>query len=68
MPASVLNVCLCVDILNPIPHMDKIIINWELSLFCNLDCSFCSQGFRRKKQKSQLSFEDIAKIIKHLPE
>lgn len=47
--------------------MSKIIINWELSLFCNLDCSFCSQWMRRKKQKNQLTFDQISKIIAHLP-
>ena len=47
--------------------MNKYIINWELSLKCNLDCYFCSQKERRNKQKSFLSFEDIKKIINNLP-
>jgi MoaA/NifB/PqqE/SkfB family radical SAM enzyme len=42
-------------------------INWELSLFCNLNCDFCSQGKRRHLQKKQLSFQDVKKIINNIP-
>ncbi len=46
----------------------RVIINWELSLKCNLDCSFCSQQERRYDQKKELSEDDIYKIINNLPE
>lgn len=46
---------------------NKYIINWELSLNCNLNCSFCSQKERRKKQKEILNFDDIKNIIDNLP-
>jgi len=42
-------------------------INWELSLICNLQCSFCSQKERREKNKEPLSLENIFSIIEHLP-
>jgi MoaA/NifB/PqqE/SkfB family radical SAM enzyme len=45
----------------------KYIINWELSLACNLNCDFCSQSKRRQLQKKQLVFEDVKKIIYNLP-
>ena len=46
---------------------NKYIINWELSLKCNLDCYFCSQKERRYNQNNQLSFDEINKIIENLP-
>jgi len=45
----------------------KLIINWELSLICNLDCSFCSQKERRSKSSSILKLENIYNIIDNLP-
>ncbi len=47
--------------------MKKIIINWELSLACNLNCSFCSQQERRKKNSSIPKKEEILTIIENLP-
>ena len=46
---------------------NKYIINWELSLNCNLDCDFCSQKKRRFKNKSSLWINEIFKIIDNLP-
>ena len=45
---------------------NKYIINWELSLNCNLDCSFCSQKERRNINRKNLSIENIYKIIDNL--
>ena len=45
----------------------KTIINWELTLHCNLDCSFCSQQERRYKQKKEITEQEAKKIIDHLP-
>lgn len=47
---------------------NKYIINWELSLECNLDCRFCSQKERRIKQKNHISFNDASNIINNLPD
>lgn len=47
--------------------MNKIIINWELSLACNLNCSFCSQKTRREDNNSIPKKEKIFKIIENLP-
>ena len=49
------------------PSKKKITINWELSLRCNLDCSFCSQQERRYDQKDEISYDDAIKIINNLP-
>lgn len=46
---------------------NKYIINWELLLKCNLNCSFCSQKARRKNNKSILKKDEIIKIINNLP-
>ncbi|MDD2870366.1 MAG: radical SAM protein [Candidatus Gracilibacteria bacterium] len=46
---------------------DKYIINWELSLACNLDCSFCSQKERRYINNKIPDQENIFKIINNLP-
>ncbi|MDP2090475.1 MAG: radical SAM protein [Candidatus Gracilibacteria bacterium] len=46
---------------------DKYIINWELSLACNLDCSFCSQKERRNLNNKIPSLENIYQIIDNLP-
>ncbi len=44
----------------------KYIINWELSLACNLDCSFCSQKERRNINNKIPDIENIFKIIDNL--
>jgi sulfatase maturation enzyme AslB (radical SAM superfamily) len=41
---------------------------WELSLKCNLSCSFCYQEDRRNMQKKQISIEDAEKIIENINE
>lgn len=45
----------------------KYIINWEITLRCNLDCSFCSQQERRYKQKDEIDISEALKIVSHLP-
>lgn len=47
---------------------NRYIINWELSLKCNLDCTFCSQKERRNNNKALLTENDIFNIIENLPE
>ncbi len=46
---------------------NRVVINWELSLACNLDCSFCSQKERRKLNSKIPDIENIYKIIDNLP-
>lgn len=46
---------------------NKYIINWELLLNCNLNCSFCSQKERRLKNNKAISIEEALKIINNLP-
>lgn len=48
--------------------MDKIMILWELTLTCNLNCIFCISWERRKKSKSKITFDDAIKIIDNLPD
>lgn len=47
--------------------MNKWIINWELSLRCNLDCSFCSQKERREEQEDEVTLDKVLAIIENLP-
>ena len=44
----------------------KITIMWELSLKCNLNCSFCYQTERRNKQESEINFKQAIKIIDNI--
>lgn len=46
---------------------NNYIINWELSLKCNLSCSFCSQEERRNVQNKELDLNSILLIINNLP-
>lgn len=46
--------------------MEKLILMWELSLVCNLSCSFCYQKDRRALQRTQLKLEDILKMIDNI--
>lgn len=48
-------------------RIDKKIIMWELSLKCNLTCSFCYQKDRRVLQKTQINLETAKKIASNLP-
>ncbi len=47
---------------------NKYIINWELSLNCNLKCDFCSQWERRKKSPSRITLREAFNIIENLPQ
>ena len=47
---------------------NKYVINWELSLACNLDCTFCSQKERRNINSKIPDKVKIFKIIDNLPD
>lgn len=49
-------------------NTERITIMWEITLKCNLTCHFCLSWERRRKNYSNISFEDAKNIVSNLPE